>query len=72
VQILNLKFLTQNHKLERPSCQAHKLEEIHAAVKKKFQSQFGLLPQSSSDKLVEDHKSMLGNLKRVYDAEKDQ
>lgn len=56
--------------MEQVGYQAHKLDEIHAVVNKKFQSQFGLLPQSTSDKLVEDHKSMLGNLKQVYDAEK--
>lgn len=49
------------YRVDRVSHQTQKLAEIHAAVNARFVSQFGNLPKTKNDELIEDHNSMLEN-----------
>ncbi|XP_044585504.1 uncharacterized protein LOC123265703 [Cotesia glomerata] len=46
-----------------------KLDESYAALENKFQSQFGIVPESTYRKINQDHCSMIAKVKKLYNAE---
>ncbi|XP_044588541.1 uncharacterized protein LOC123267767 [Cotesia glomerata] len=48
-----------------------KLDESYAALENKFQSQFGIVPESTYRKINQDHCSMIAKVKKLYNAESD-
>ncbi|XP_044596211.1 uncharacterized protein LOC123273084 isoform X2 [Cotesia glomerata] len=45
-----------------------KLDKSYAALENKFQSQFGIVPESTYRKINQDHCSMIAKVKKLYNA----
>ncbi|XP_044577661.1 uncharacterized protein LOC123260566 [Cotesia glomerata] len=48
-----------------------KLDESYTALENKFQSQFGIVPESTYRKINQDHCFMIAKVKKLYNAESD-
>lgn len=47
-----------------------KFEEIQSRVSEKFKAQFGVVPETVSERKAKEYDSMFVNLKQVYNTEK--
>lgn len=54
-------------RLDRKFYRTQKIDEINKAIKKKISIAIqNFIPQSTTEKLIKDHKLMFKNLKKIY------